>query len=100
MFESNKLSYSDPADITFSFLFSMEFVLLVDRWIVTAAHCVSNDSHAKILFGITSNGGSNTVMLVPPSDQYIHPLYKDSTYVHDIGKVLITHCYCKQVRIS
>lgn len=38
-----------------------------------------------VSFGIDKNGKHKKLMAVPPSNQYIYPLFDESVYNYDIG---------------
>lgn len=57
----------------------------INRWILTAAHCLPPGLEINAFFGISETGRYSTKIVVPPSNQYIYPEFSEKTFQHDIG---------------
>lgn len=48
----------------------------LSRWILTAAHCLMDQSDLVVLMGIAENGRAKSRAIVPRKNQHVHPSYR------------------------
>lgn len=60
--------------------------LISDKWLITAAHCISTKENVDVFFGVDKYGEFTKGISVKPENQYIHPCNTDDH--NDIGENL------------
>lgn len=85
--------------IEFHFISSNGIQNIINRWIVTAAHCLTPNETIGLYFSSNSNGTFKKKKTVSARYQTIYPLYNDTTFTGDIGKLplLKTLLFCTKL---
>lgn len=61
-------------------------IFFYQRWILTAAHCVSKRYDVKAHLGFDGIGIFKQKITIPPKHQHIHPKYVADEFFADIGR--------------